>query len=79
MGEDKEEILNKTSSDGIENSIVFEFGYLVNIILDYYETNSKEDGEDWKKGTKYDNNMIPEVIDNLVQKAFESQLKKFID
>jgi hypothetical protein len=39
------------------------------------------EGEEWKLGTKYQEEgseiIIPDKIHNLVEKAFEAQLKKF--
>jgi hypothetical protein len=77
MENNKDEITNKTLSTDIHGTEIFELGYLINVILDYYEPQEKEEGEEWKKGTELERDSIPKSIDNLVQKAFETQLKKF--
>lgn len=77
MENKKEEITEKQPIGEIQNSQVFELGYLVNVILDYYvSAEQNDDGEEWKKGTPLEQDLIPKQIDALVQKCFEFQLKK---
>lgn len=80
MEENKNEILDKLPIGGVQDSEIFELGYLVNVILDYYTSTGEAstEGEEWKKGTEYEREAIPQKIDKLVQQAFEVQLKKFI-
>jgi hypothetical protein len=75
--ENKDEVLDKVPASGIQDSEIFELGYLVNVILDYYVSSEPEEGDEWKKGTGLERDTIPKSIDSLVQKAFEVQLKKF--
>lgn len=79
MEDNKNEILDKANMPTIQDPEIFELGYLVNVILDYYSSaHDVEDGEEWKKGTEHERETVPAKIDQLVQKAFETQLKKFI-
>lgn len=78
MENNKDEIMDKIPMSGIQDNEIFELGYLVNVILDYYTSSQVEEGEEWKKGTEHEREAIPQPIDKLVQKAFETQLKKFI-
>ena len=82
MEDNKEEIKEKISNEIVKDTEIFSFGYLINIILDYYcETSNTTDPADlWKKGTEHEEKNAPEIpddIDELVKKAFKSQLKKF--
>ena len=77
MENNKDEVLDKTLTNGIHGTEVFELGYLVNVILDYYISSEPEEGEDWKKGTALEKEAIPKKLDDLIGKAFEAQLKKF--
>ncbi len=77
--ENKDETIDKIPTSEIQDTEIFELGYLVNVILDYYISSTPEEGDEWKKGTEHDRESIPQQIDKLVQKAFETQLKKFID
>jgi L-lysine 2,3-aminomutase len=64
-----------------------EFNTLVDMIVDYYcfKNNMFEEEQDenehWKKGTKYEEapiqEIIPSGIDKLIETAFSHQLKKF--
>ncbi len=63
---------------------VYSLKELIVVILDYYSFKNNlvndEDapGDEWKKGTKYDQNLIvPAKIDKLIEASFEAQLKKF--
>lgn len=59
---------------------IFEFSELINCILDYYSFgNNDELSETWKRGTDYENKVIPPEIDELVKSAFIKNLKKFTD
>jgi len=61
-------------------SEMFEFGNLIYIILDYYDSDSDsddKDGEGWKKGTEHDSKNIPKDVDEAIKKAFINQLKKY--
>lgn len=83
MEENKEETKDRALVDDIKDTEIFSFGYLVNVILDYYcETSPTEDSsEKWKKGTELEEKNgpnIPDDVDDMVKKAFKSQLKKFI-
>lgn len=83
MEENREDIKEKNPSEGIKDTEIFSFGYLVGVILDYYSeiTDTSEPGEEWKKGTTHEEKNtpdIPEDVDELVKKAFKVQLKKFI-
>lgn len=86
MEENKESLRQKISIEGVKDTEVFSFNYLINTILDYYaETsiNVLDSSESWKKGTEYEKNAtnssinIPVDVDKMVKKAFEKQLKKF--
>ena len=81
MEDKKEEQKEKTSTEATPNNEIFDFGYLINVILDYYCDNtatSLEEGENWKRDTDYDNRTVPDDVDALVKKAFKAQLNKFI-
>jgi hypothetical protein len=83
MEDNKEDIKEKAVAEEIKDTEIFSFGYLVNVILDYYcETSFTADPADsWKKGTEHEEKnspSIPNDIDDMVKKAFKSQLKKFI-
>jgi len=84
MENNKEETKDKAINEEIKDTEIFSFSCLVNIILDYYsETSSEEDSsEAWKKGTEHEEKggvSVPNDVDDLVKKAFKSQLKKFIN
>lgn len=83
MDENKEEIKDKLITEEIKDTEIFSFGYLINVILDYYcEVSEPEDpSEKWKKGTEHEEKMGPDIptdVDSMIKKAFKSQLKKFI-
>jgi len=87
MEENKEGLKQKISIEGVKDTELFSFGYLINTILDYYsETSTPElDPSDyWKKGTEYEKNAegasvsIPQDVDKLIKRAFEKQLKRFV-
>ena len=57
---------------------------LVNIIVDYYSFKNKlaedEEGDKWKKdipGGDSDEFVVPGKLDSLIERAFNTQLKKF--
>ena len=80
MENNNEEILGQIIANKSNDNEINDLGYLLNVILDYYLSSNDtiEEGEEWKKGTELQKDIIPEKIDNLINKAFESQLKKFI-
>lgn len=83
MEENKEDTQEKIIAGEIKDTEIFSFGYLINVILDYYcETSLTVDPADaWKKGTKHEEKNSPEIpteIDDMVKRAFKCQLKKFI-
>lgn len=83
MEENKEETKEKVIAEEIKDTEIFSFGYLVNVILDYYcETSHVLDPSDsWKKDTEHDEKNGPDIpaeIDEMIKKAFKNQLKKFI-
>lgn len=84
MENNKEETKDKTVNEEIKDTEIFSLTCLINTILDYYnETSQEEDSsEAWKKGTEHEekgNVIVPQDVDDLVKKAFKSQLKKFIN
>lgn len=80
MENSNEEILGQVLANKSNDNEINDLGYLLNVILDYYlsSENNIDEGEEWKKGTNLQKDIIPEEIDALVNKAFKSQLKKFI-
>lgn len=83
--EENKEMKEKAISEEIKDTEIFSFGYLINVILDYYcETSfdgSADPSEAWKKGTEHEEKnptSVPSDIDDMIKKAFKSQLKKFI-
>lgn len=83
MENNKEEIKDKAIAEEIKDTEIFSFGYLINVILDYYcETSEESDpSEEWKKGTKHEeknSTQVPLEVNDMIKKAFKSQLKKFI-
>lgn len=83
MEENREETKEKVITEEIKDTEIFSFGYLINVILDYYcETSTGNDpSELWKKGTEHEEKNAPEIpgdVDEMIKKAFKSQLKKFI-
>lgn len=86
MEENRESLRQKISIEGVKDTEVFSFGYLINTILDYYAETAVEEldsSESWKKGTEYEKSAtsaainIPADVDKMVKKAFEKQLRKF--
>lgn len=85
MEDNREETKEKIITEEIKDTEIFSFGYLINVILDYYGETSPhstvDPSESWKKGTEHEEKHIPEIpgdVDEMVKKAFKSQLKKFI-
>ena len=83
MENNKEEIKDKEIIEEIKDTEIFSFGYLINVILDYYcETSEETDpSETWKKGTEHEEKIqthVPNEVDDMIKKAFKCQLKKFI-
>lgn len=76
---EKPEYFDKEGEEIIQQDSITDFVELVACIVDYYgHENKKTDSEEaWKKGSKYEHKNIPEEIDNLVENAFKTQLKKF--
>ena len=65
------------------DGVIFNFGYLIKVISDYYNGSKEkplEDSEEWKKGTQYEppSAKVPKDVDNVVKEAFKTQLKKFL-
>lgn len=79
MKEGGEELKEKITPPTPKDGEVYEFGYLIGVILDYYESSKGkiEEGENWKKGTEYEEKIVPSEIDSQIQKAFTKQLSKF--
>lgn len=79
MKEGGEEIKEKISIPIPKDGEVYEFGYLIGVILDYYESSKGklDDGEEWKRGTEHEKKVVPEKLDKMIQTAFEKQLSKF--
>jgi hypothetical protein len=79
MEKDKDNPEENKLSDKLNE--VISLRELMHVILDYYdfkaESNDSE-GEEWKKGTKLDNDIIPENIDTVIQNVFLKQLKSFL-
>ena len=80
MENNKEELKEKGIVDEIKDTEILSFGYLINVILDYYcETGESDDpSEKWKKGTDLEAKEIPKDLDDMIKKAFKSQITKFI-
>lgn len=83
--EENKDIREKVITEEIKDTEIFSFGYLINVILDYYSETSfdgtADPSEAWKKGTEHEEKnpiTIPDDVDEMVKKAFKSQLKKFI-
>jgi hypothetical protein len=75
----EDELLDKDIVEQVFDSEISDLNHLVNTILDYYTfAHSTEEGEEWKKGTNYENKVVPDDVNSLVGMAFKSQLKKFI-
>lgn len=75
----EDELLDKEIIEQVFDSEISDLSHLVNTILDYYTfAQSSEEGEEWKKGTSYENKVVPEDVNSLVGMAFKTQLKKFI-
>lgn len=60
-----------------------ELNELIAVIVDYYcfknNITDEEEGEEWKKKTgNVKENIVPEKLDGLIEKAFSSQLKRYI-
>ena len=82
--EEKEKTETGSSEDFKVDGTIFNLGYLVNVISDYYtarEPNEElEEADQWKKGTKYEpspSESVPKDVDDLVRETFKTQLKKF--
>ena len=61
---------------------VSELSELITVIVDYYcfKSNITDDdeGDEWKKKSGVEReNVIPEKLDSLIEKAFSNQLKRF--
>ena len=83
MEENKEELKEKVVPEEIKDTEIFSFGYLIDVILDYYSetTETADPSEAWKKGTEHEEKAqtaVPSEIDDMIKKAFKSQIKKFI-
>jgi len=74
------------------NSNNMNFRELIDVIVDYYcwknglneSAQEDDDGEEWKKGTQFEESVdnteiISPHIHTVIERAFESQLNKFID
>jgi len=77
-----EDILSVRISNEIND-----LSHLVGTIITYYESKTTftaselDESEKWKEGTQYEKRspiVYPNKVDEFVQKAFVSQLKKFI-
>lgn len=80
MKNEDEEVTGMENFEGrVFNSEIDNFNSLINIILDYYSFTQTEEGEEWKKGTNHENKVVPDDLDELIKKAFKSQINKFID
>lgn len=83
MEENRKDIKEKVISEGVKDTEVFSFGYLIEVILDYYSGTSltSDPSESWKKGTEHDeknSSDVPSDIDDMIKAAFKCQIKKFI-
>ena len=77
--------MEPTPSNDKLNDVVA-LNQLVNVVVDYYsfknqiDENDPDSVENWKKTLGKDDNdsfIIPSKIDNIIEKAFTTQLKKF--
>lgn len=78
MEDNQDETVERDYEGQVFDTEISDLGSLIGTILDYYSYSHLEDGEEWKKGTSHENSPIPKDVDDLVGKAFKSQLKKFI-
>jgi len=76
--------MDKSENFDIEDSLdpqrnVTDFVELVVCIMEYYGTEARktESEEVWKRGSQYETKNIPDNINDLVEGAFITQLKKF--
>lgn len=84
--DDSKEIQETTESESPDSPASKElndFSFLITTIIEYYQAKSGmsgefDDGDEWKKGTKYEPMQIPKKIDDIVERAFLKQLKNFI-
>jgi len=75
----EDEMVDKNYTEQSYDSEIMDLSNLINSILDYYTfTQSEDEGEEWKRGTSHEQRLIPEDVNELVGKAFKTQLKKFI-
>jgi hypothetical protein len=78
MSDKKEELKTEIEK---ENLSVNDFDQLIGVILNYYITKEAEgemeEGETWKKASGISEDLIPEEIEDEIEKAFKSQLKRF--
>ncbi len=83
--EDNKEVQEVASTPETEVQVskeIGDFNFLISTVVEYYEAKAgmrgeMEEGDEWKKDTKYERINIPDRIDNMVEKAFLTQLKKF--
>ena len=84
MGPAPEFEMENILTDEIEDysTSMVDFSVLVETISRYYTIDEPPlDGDDWQESTGYkpQKKSVPNKIDKLVEKAFEAQLKKFMD
>ncbi len=86
--EENKETQEATDPEGTGPEIskeIGDFNFLIGTLIEYYQAKSgmrnDEEGEGWKKNTKYEqiDLSIPKRIDDAVERAFLAQLKKFSD
>lgn len=83
--DDNKEIQETVESENVEPIIskeIGDFNFLITTLIDYYQAKAGmrgelDEGDEWKAGTKYERIVIPDKLDNAVEKAFSMQLKKF--
>lgn len=85
--DEKKEIQEAAESENTESAASKElndFSFLVSTIIEYYQAKAGfkgelDDGEGWKEGTVHEPPAIlPKRIDEIVEKAFLKQLRKFV-
>lgn len=84
--DDNKEIQETSESEVVESETskeINDFNFLIATIIEYYQAKTGmkgelDEGDEWKKDTKYETMNIPKRIDDMVEKAFSKQLKKFI-
>ena len=79
---DTQETADNGGEDTGVSKEISDFNFLISTLIAYYQAKAglrDDEGEEWKRETKYERMDIPKRVDDAVERSFLVQLKQFSD